>query len=289
MIAPHFLKHRALRFFLYLILTGLAGWFLLKSVDFSHAEIVWQAITHPIILFLGIVGFICDALLWRRAFLKQQSISPTRSIIACGLTLWFKYIPGKIWSLIGRPQLLKSPVSVKDITILSLKYQLAFFAPIPLFCLPLLWVIPVSWNILTACAGLVVLCIALKFMPLVAKQIMQLSLLDLLISGIMWSAWGGGFTLMALIIGGDATEISWQLFITYPVSIAGAIAALFAPGGIGVREYGVHFLLSHDPAFLGKMATLLLTSRIWFLLSEALFFCMAVILYTMSQQRMLKE
>jgi len=63
------------------------------------------------------------------------------------------------------------------------------------------------------------------------------------------------------------------------------VAALFAPGGIGVREGVLGYFLASINWSSSEIISLTVTTRIWFLIGEVLFFLSALTLLFRSKNR----
>lgn len=272
-------KSKLLRFSLYSILTIFTCLYLINKIDFNNANIVWQVILNPVALLFGAAGFVFDALIWRNSFKRNQSISKSTAIIACGLTIWFKYIPGKIWSLWGRPHFLDQTPKPHTIAIYSVLYQMVFFLPIPIFGIMLsLYIFPLKFIVLTTILSALLLVLALYYFSYLREKIIYFRIEDLYLSFAMWCSWGIGYAIIVYNIVPTDTLTVVRAFLTFPVSTAGAILTIFAPGGIGVREYIMQLLLGRQTAIIADIATILVCSRLWFLASELIFFCGSVFL-----------
>jgi hypothetical protein len=91
-----------------------------------------------------------------------------------------------------------------------------------------------------------------------------------------WLFWSFGFFFLSASIYGEVLPIT--LAFAFPLSGTLAIVALFAPGGLGVREglLITCMLLYKIPIEIAT--TISIASRLWFLIGEAVFFGLAGLL-----------
>lgn len=88
-----------------------------------------------------------------------------------------------------------------------------------------------------------------------------------------WLCWGIGFNALAQSFG---ISYSIEMILVYPFVAAVGYLAIFAPGGLGVREGLLTLVLRQQGLSLEEATTLATLSRLWFLTGEALLFLTAL-------------
>ena len=226
--------------------------------------------------------------LWR--FLLQRIAgAPLR--FGDAYRVWFlsnfgKYVPGKVWTILGMTYLLKrhgfSPPLVLAAAVLN--QALSIVSGI------LLAVMIVGAEMLHLSLGLVsVLLIAgvVLLYPPLFQRLLNLGLrlvkrdeikIDLSFGTVLllfaiyvatWIAYGGAFWMMLLGWGIEPLGSFWTVTAVFAASYLVGFLALFAPGGLGVREGSLTVLL-RDLLPAGLAAPVALLSRLWMTLAEIL-------------------
>lgn len=93
---------------------------------------------------------------------------------------------------------------------------------------------------------------------------------------IQWCVWGLAFAILVQAITG--ADLSMAVGLSFPLAVTLGILTIVAPGGLGVREglLGIYLVqLGLSPVDAIMVAV---TSRLWFLVGEALTFLLASIL-----------
>jgi len=240
-------------------------------------------------------GFIISPLAWQKLLTKHQIAAPYKTaIISEGLAIFSKYIPGKIMIIIGRAAYISlQGQSLKITGTVSFKAQLiSLLAALSLGIISLLFLNDVGLYLLI-CFSFV----ALLFCALFIKQIHELILkmirklpglnFDLpyvtikesfstyVYYLILWILWGMAFYFFCLSLKQD---VPLTLIPVFPLATALGIVAIIFPGGIGIREGALAFLLIKNglsPEIAGLISV---SSRIWYLSGEVFIFIAALIL-----------
>lgn len=235
-------------------------------------------------------GFIVNIFSQKRLLEKYDFHISVREALAMeGLNIFSKYIPGKVWMVMGKVIYLaeRKKFSVSELSLLFLHVHI-----VVLWCGLVLGICGLWMNdalYFLSWAGLAIL---LFFtMMLLSKRVyhavLSLSnkllkkdyhLPDIDISKTLflipwfltgWVLWGCGFYLLALSI----TEHSLPLstIFCFPLSATIGVIFLFAPGGIGIRESIITGYLALLNVALPEAVTISAVSRVWFLGGEV--FC----------------
>jgi hypothetical protein len=241
------------------------------------------------------MGFILETLTWMR-ILKDNgyTINIYESLTSTGLSILGKYIPGKVWTIVGKAgYLVDKKKFPKDVmTSLSFNQQiLALWFGILLgivslvnFHIPgdLVVTILVSFILLSSLLFLELPFTILKsfiekvfgkkvdISSLTLKSILRASPYVLL----NWFFWCAGFGLFVASLTGSP----FNLLIGFGFALAGTIGilALFAPGGIGIREGILVALLVFYGLSAREATTIAVSSRLWFLVGEVFYFLISL-------------
>lgn len=237
------------------------------------------------------VGFIGQSLQWK-AILREfgGSISSKQSLISTGLPIFGKYIPGKVWLILGRAMYVasKTHLNVKTISWISLLSQ-GFTLVIGILMSGIL--LSFSNNLQeygwTLFLGILLLGL-LVFSPYFPKMLnwtlrkmgknnfegKPLRVLSALkISPwflFTWIGWSMGFWLLTNSITGNWE--TWEILSVFPISASLGIMAIFMPGGVGVREGVITGVLVLFNVSLEMALMISIAQRIWFLIGEGFIF-----------------
>lgn len=243
-------------------------------------------------------GFIFDAISWKKTLDVMQFKTPIKyAIISIGLSIFGKYIPGKIWLIAGRSSYIASKLkysekdllSVSVITqIISLWIGLLFgmFGLILLKDIMLYGTIAfIFWIFLT----LILFTkypheIFIKILNTIFKKkkinipfIKFIQIIRVLPwYFIRWSLVSIAFY---FLVSGLTIDVQ-PIYIAFAYALAGTLglAVIFVPGGVGVREgiLTAFFKLANFPIEIATSISI--TSRLWFLIGELFIFLLALIL-----------
>jgi uncharacterized membrane protein YbhN (UPF0104 family) len=227
---------------------------------------------------------------------KLATISFKDSIVSNGLSVFAKYIPGKLMVVLGRAIYVsqKYNVSIKTLSIASLKTQMITLWVGLLLGYLVALEIDLSLKILLP--GLVfliafsVILFSKKLKTLIQKTIERIfkksvdypvlnvsRAIKVLPSFLLnWLLWCSAFYLLTISL------------VTYPIpyssgfsfALAGtlAIIAIISPGGLGVREGLLLFCLLGFGINKQDAITISVASRLWFLIGEFFIFFTSLIL-----------
>ncbi len=263
--------------------------------------LVIPQIYHPgklvLSLLLLFMGFILNATSWAKV-LKQggMQVSVSDGITSAGLSVFAKYIPGKIWVIMGRAEFISKRygISRKDLGSLSFDAQfVALWAALLLGTIGMISVNSVdlyglSVLLLFIFLSLVIFTslfhrfIEMAFFRITKKEITfpRLSFRKTLkIIGwylLNWGLWCVSFFFLATSLA--ETELPFNIAFAFGLAGSIGILAIFAPGGLGVREVILTGFLTMAGLDLPLATTIAITSRLWFLMGELFIFSAALIL-----------
>lgn len=236
---------------------------------------------------LLVIGFLLHAASWWAVVNAAGCRVAWRDCLAgTGLSVFAKYVPGKLLAVIGRALYLseRSEHPAGKLSVLSFQTQLiALWAGLTLGAAALAgldrqpvwkWIAVGSWVILTLVVftGLAHGATEVATRRILRRdvRIPQLELGSTLhvlpwFLG-LWACWAAGFQLLAGALG---AETSVRVGLAFPLAAVLGIAAVFAPGGLGVREGVLTGVLTLGGLDLTTATTLSIVSRLWFLVGEA--------------------
>ena len=247
-------------------------------------------------LFSLFMGFILETLTWKR-LLKESgyAIDIYESLASTGLSILGKYIPGKVWTIIGKAGYLvdKKNFPKDAITSLTFNHQILALWFGVLFGIIGLANFHVSYDLVLMMLGSFVLLSLLLFLELpftiLKAAIRKLFKKDIDISSLTlatilrcspyvflnWAFWCGGFALFVAALTGYPVDLLMGLGFALAATIG--ILALFAPGGIGIREGVLVAVLLLHGLPLREATTIAVSSRLWFLVGEVFYFSISLV------------
>jgi len=258
-------------------------------------------------ILLLFAGFLVGTMCWR-AMLERSGyrVSLGSCVASMGLSMFGKYVPGKLWTIAGRAayvaQLHKE--SFAHLSIVSLRTQfVSLWTGLTLGVCGLcivgglrLWgcTAIALWVLLTVLVfSQAVQRIAAGAGRLVLRKELQMPSVDLkaMVSvlpwfALSWALWSIAFYL--LVRGLVPGEILWSISLAFPLAGTLGILAVIAPGGLGVRE-GVltgYLVLAGVP--VADATTVAVASRLWFLIGELFMFAAGVAAHRL-QARLQKQ
>jgi len=247
------------------------------------------------IIFL-FIGFIFNCISWKEVLNKADlKINLKNSIASVGLSIFCKYIPGKIWTIVGKADYIagKNNCSVKKISSLSLNAQFItlwvglILGEIGLFLLKGLkiWesIILIIWLFLTI---IIFTDIAHKFTVKIISKFFNknINIPRLKFANVLkvlpwfllyWVFWCLAFYFLTKSMTGN--NVSLNVGLGFPLAGTLGILAIIAPGGIGVRESILLSYLTLAGLNIQEATTISVVSRLWFLTGEFFIFIIAVI------------
>ena len=276
-------------------------WFVLASLLFLGYYLARQGLLQvPDVVSYGslaaslpllIAGFVVTSQAWRKLLGRSGMESGlTECLASMGLSILGKYIPGKLWTLLGRAAYIAQARghALGPASAVSVHEQV-----ISLWCGLLLGAIGLLLGggfelygsfVVAAWLGLSILVFspwahraAERALELVSRRSLALPELNLrtTISVLPWVVgywllWSLGFY---LFVRGLATStVEWWAGLAFPLACAFGVIAVIAPGGLGVREGVLAAYLLLAGLSSTEAATIAVASRPWFLCGELQFF-----------------
>ena len=249
--------------------------------------------------FLGIsflclyMGFYAQALSWKVA-LKSHGLKVSRrdALISHGLPVFAKYIPGKIWVILGRASYLsKDKSDLKTKSFISFKEQVIYlWAGFLVSAVPTLifygfgqWI---SLLVLLIIIGLTLLLFVqkvhnwiLRHANRILKKEVEIPLLKFqqslpMIGAVMcvWMSWTAGFYSFMLAFSNEITPV---MMFAFPLSVCFGLIAIILPAGLGLREGIIVGYLTLAGLEIESATTIAFVNRLWFISGEVFIFLLA--------------
>lgn len=247
-------------------------------------------------VFLVLIGFIVESISWYYIVRSSHSVNFLDAFVSSGISVFGKYVPGKIWVIIGRAGYIskKYGYSLASLSSLSLHSQL-----IGLFTATVLALLGICiFNIFSSYINSILLGMLflsfLIFIPGINKLVEKIVFFAFkkslnfsemrlvtvfwacLLTSIYWLLWATGFHFLVLSVS-TTTSYGNPFFLGFIIAALAGILAIFSPGGIGIREGVLTFFLVNLGIKHELALGLALASRIWFLLGEAMMFLSAAV------------
>lgn len=274
-----------LKYLVYLSVAFLI-WYLWKA-DFLHIPSIDSYAMLLFSFLLLFCGYLTKSKAWQVGLkAKGQDVSMRDSIASTGLAELGKYIPGKLWVILGRAGYISNHynISTRKASGISLVVQfITIWSGILLALAGIIFIrVPAGW-ILALVAGWVLLSLVLFLKPLhnlikdllenLFKKEINLPFINLQEVKpylhwyfIDWLVRMAGFYLLLWAVFGEALQPA--IAAGFPLAVTLGILAVVAPGGLGVRE-GILVVWFQAAGFdLATATSLSVTIRIWALTGE---------------------
>jgi len=250
------------------------------------------------LLLLSIVflflGFIFSAYSWKISLkLHGVEIAMSKAVFSHGFPVFTKYLPGRIWTIIGRAALIHDKdQSIKFLSLVSLKEQLVYL------CLGfLISIYPILKTEKISDYAFVLIALSLSgFFILFSKplqvkfeylwnKLFKKSIQIPVINGkeffilsfnilLYWLLWTLGFYFLVKSV---LSDIPLYYAFAFPLSVSLGLISIIFPGGLGVREGAISLFLISNGIAPNLALGVALISRIWFLIGEVLIFGLAIV------------
>ncbi len=269
-------------------------------LKFNHLSLNFLPLIFSFLLLW--TGFFVTTLSWGYALKVHGVKIDTRlAIISHGLSVFAKYIPGKVWVILGRAAYVseRTQNKVSNLSYISLKEQLLYillglllaFVPTTVYFNREYWVLVILLTII----GLILILFVRKFHDLfnfllskIMKREFNLPFLEFRLSLklsarilVYWITWSVGFYFFMLSVSPD---IKFYHAYVFPLAVCYGVLAIFLSGGIGVREGIMVAYLTATGVDLQLAITISALSRLWFITGEVFIFLFSVLLNIRSKK-----
>ncbi|WP_158303854.1 lysylphosphatidylglycerol synthase domain-containing protein [Saccharophagus degradans] len=225
---------------------------------------------------LLMAGHLADAQAWKSS-IPSNNIKYVDAYTSANLSILGKYIPGKIWMLIGRGAIIHKEYNLDINTIGKslVKYQVATLlagATVSLFLFAIFLFNKSSHSppnlILTiGCLIVIILCTTLAYRLTRSSSL-------LCAGSATWILWGAGY--FCLVGATTSSPPPAILAAVFGASAIIGILTLIAPGGLGAREGAMVSLLLILGYSNQDAIAIAILARIWFFTSELSLFISAL-------------
>lgn len=265
--------------------------------DLFIAPKIYNPLEFVLSLVFLFAGFLLDVRGWQLIINGNgKKIKYKHALISTGLYIFTKYIPGKVWIILGKASYMKkyAQLSLTDLSGLALTYQI--LSLIGGLCIGLFGIMKFGFNpsvliIIFLFTGLLIFALFSGFIGKIASWFIRLVIRKdfhftaiskakmykiFFINLIIWLSWAAGFYffISAIIPGRNFSPF---LGFGFPFATVWGVVAFFAPGGIGVREGLLTAYLNLSDLNIEYATSVSVFSRIWFLIGEIFIFFIALI------------
>ena len=280
--------------------------FLFLVIFLVKQDYIIPRIVHPWYMLLSFLllfaGFYSSTLSWRTALASHGiRCSHNEALISHGQSVFAKYIPGKIWVILGRAGYISSDrKELKQRAFISLKEQLIYlWAGFLISSIPTMLFYGFQW--ISILVSLMILGLTLfLFVDSVHKLLLSLfqkitrRSLDIplvkfsaslpMIGAVLliWACWTTGFYLFMLAISKEVTPV---MMFAFPLSVSFGLIALILPGGLGLREGIIIGYLVLAGLDTETATTISFLNRFWFICGELFIFLLATLVRVVSKKR----
>ncbi len=270
--------------------------FVFLFIYLIRQEYIIPEIINPVALVISFaalfIGYVASAYSWKVAMgVHGFRFSMREALVSHGLSIFAKYIPGKVWVILGRAGYLSEDKSeLKNLSFISFMEQLVYlWAGFVVSAVPTIlfyrhhWI---SYLVLGIVAGLTgflfVKGIHQRVVGLVEKVFkkkLDISLFRFreglpMIGAVLliWIAWTLGFYLFMLAF---SPEISPIMMFAFPLSVCLGLIAIILPAGLGLREGIIIGYLVLAGLGTESATTISFFNRLWFMCGEVFIFLLA--------------
>ena len=257
------------------------------------------------VLFLCL-GFFISTISWQKSLsVNDINIPISLAVYSHGISVFAKYIPGKMWVILGRASI----VSEKKHSLIkaanaSLKEQLVYLFIGLLISSVILPIAKIDSTIIllvyisTLSLGIFLFNKTVHqkiilFSGRLFKKKLDIPYINIRKSFpfysyilIYWLVWSLAFYFLVKSICPEATLITVFFF---PVSVSYGLIAIIAPGGIGVRESIIVLLLTSTGIDASLAISISVIQRLWFISGEVFIFTsslIAIYIYNQSSKNL---
>ena len=272
--------------------------FFLLSQDYLKIPEINNYKYFIISLFLLLFSLIFQIVNWHiilnSYYIKSSFV---QSFISMGLFLMTKYIPGKIWGLLGKAGHIskKYNIDIVKTSYVSFIHQLTSISSALLFSV--IGIIQLKLDYIYLVSSIILFIVTLfflmfqnelipfkKYIPIIKRfslkpQNFNKNILYKIISSwlLYWIIIGTSFYLLSLSILEDPPNYE-ALFFLYPISTVIGMILLISPGGVGIREGALVMLLSTFDYSIVNILSIAITIRVMFVVCEFFIFSASLVL-----------
>lgn len=238
-------------------------------------------------------GFFFSGLSWWNALrVHKINVPKKKVIISHGLSIFAKYIPGKVWTILGRASFISSDdFLTHKTTFISFKEQLLYlWFGLIIGIIPLVYYYPLNAKVIFVLLITFIITfflfspkchdILIKIANRIFKKEFDIPVISYreMISMILWVMlywllWLIAFYLFVLSFQKDSPI---QAVFCWPLGITIGLLSIIIPGGIGVREGVMIGFMVLTGIKLEAATTIAVSSRLWFISGEFFIFFLSL-------------
>ncbi len=240
-------------------------------------------------------GFYASTISWQVALKSHgKKISHKDAIVSHGQAIFAKYIPGKIWVILGRASYIaRGKEEMKNYSFVSMKEQLIYiWAGLMISAIPTFIFYKFEWISILLTAIIVLLSLVLFSAPFhrfilgifkrLFKKELELPVISfrkslpiILSTSLIWLFWTLGFYLFMLAFSDDLLPV---MAFAFPLSVSFGVLAIILPGGLGVREGMIVGYLTLAGLDIETATTISFMNRLWFIGGEVFIFLLSLLI-----------
>jgi len=246
-------------------------------------------------------GFFLSAISWRYAlYYHEIRIWHSKAIVSHGLSVFAKYIPGKIWVILGRASYVsQGGVPLKETSFISLKEQLLYILlGLIISAVPSISFFGFNYLNIILLATCILLVLMLfnatvhnlteKVLSRIFRKEFTLPQLSLQLSGklsgfilLYWGMWILAYYALCRAL---IPEVSFINAFAFPLSVCYGVLAIVMPGGLGVREGIMVAFLTLAGIEAELAVSISVIARLWFITGEVFIFLTALVLKNLTKE-----
>jgi len=270
--------------------------FVFLFIYLVRQEYIIPRVLNPVALALSFVllfaGFFASTFSWKVA-LRSHSInhSMREALVSHGLSIFAKYIPGKVWVILGRAGYLsEDKTGMKNRSFISFMEQAIYlWAGFLISSIPTIifyrfhWI---SYLVLAIITGLTLFLFVepvhrftLGLIQGIFRKKLDVPLVRLRQSlpmigavALIWGAWTAGFYLFMRAFSPDINPV---MMFAFPLSVCFGLIAIILPAGLGLREGIIIGYLTLATLDVETATTISFVNRLWFISGEVFIFLLA--------------
>lgn len=277
--------------------------FALIKADYLVVPFIYKTSLIILSILFVCLGFVFDALSWQMSLRRYgyNQVQIKSCISSIGLSVFGKYVPGKIWVIIGRSAYISKMYDVSETETASISMNAQFISLWTGLLIGSLGYLIVgfvkSWAILILSLFIVLSFVLFSRLThdflsfLIEKifkrkiQIPSLSMIKVIKVlpwfVLTWLFWCFGFFMLAQGLSPDVIKI--PIGFIFALAATFGILAIIVPGGVGVREGILAVMLIMAGLNEPLAISISVTSRLWFLIGESFVFLLGLSLQNINK------
>lgn len=246
-------------------------------------------------VFFVFAGFYASTLSWQVALKSHgKKISHRDAVVSHGQAIFAKYIPGKIWVILGRAgYIADGKEEMKNFSFISMKEQIIYiWAGLVISAIPTFIFYKFQWISILLIGIIILLSLVLFSAPFhhwvlglikkIFKKELELPVISfkesfpiILSTSMIWLFWTVGFYIFMMAFSEGVMPV---MAFAFPLSVSFGVLAIIMPGGLGVREGIIVAYLTLAGLDVETATTISFMNRLWFIAGEVFVFLLSLLL-----------